>query len=448
MLDLGQNISAAVAFTRFGLGARPDDTMPADPASWATHQLTAPDPNQVAGGKSTAAALGMVATLYQADSSQPAWVDAVNAIYALFVADIQALFTGAVATRAPFRERMVLFWNNHLALMADRIEVMATAGAYLREAIRPNATGSYASLLIAAITHPAMIYSLDNDESVGPASPLAKAWAQTGRTPLNINENLARETLELYTLGAEGGYTQADVIALAMLLAGLKVRIVGGTPGTYYDTSQAQPGSQMLLGRSYPATMAGLLAALTMLATHPSTCRHLATKLVTHMTSDTPAASDVAAITSVLSASNVNLGLASAALVGLKAAWIPGTKLRAPADLAIASLRAVGSAAADLPNMFVALGTLGGLPWRSVFPDGWPDLAAQWVGPQQTLLRLGLTQWVAVWTAYRAQHPSTDAVAACALGPLLGAGSRSAVAATNQAEQLMVLFGTPEFQRR
>lgn len=451
-LELGQDIGAAMASNRFGLGARPDDPPPPDPAAWLVRQLAGPDPALSAGGTSTAAGLGMVATLYLATPGTPAWMDAVQAIYALFVGDIQALFAGAVATRAPFRERMALFWNNHLALIADRIEVMATAGAYLRDAIRPNVTGSYAGLLTAAITHPAMIYSLDNDESVGPASPLARAWlqgvGQAGRIPLDINENLARETLELYTLGAEGGYTQADVDALAMLLTGLKVRIVGGAPATYYDSSMAQPGSQTLLGGRYPATMAGLQAALAALATHPSTYRHIATKLVAHVTSDSPAAADVSAIAAILARSNGQLGPATAALVGLGSAWVPATKLRAPAELAIASLRAVGATEADIPPMFASLGAMGGLPWRAPFPDGWSDRAADWVGPQQTLLRLAWAQWMAVRTAYRAQRPATDTVIESALGPLLGSASRRALAATDPPERLIVLFGTPEFQRR
>ncbi len=296
MTALGSNIAAAQAFTRFGLGGRPDDAIPSDPVGWLRAQLAAPDPTPVAGMPTAAYGLALMNTMVSATPGTSARNNAIAAILALFQNEAQAYLTNAVVTPAPFRERLVWFWANHFAVMASPYLVSVTAGAYIRDAIRPHVTGTFADMLQAVMSHPAMITSLNNQQSVGPLSHRAVALVKSGGPQLNINENLGRETLELYTLGVQAGYTQADVDAMAYLLTGWMVEATTPPQGFYYDWKSAQPGNQTLMGNTYPGTQTGCVAALQWLATHPYTYQHLATKLVTHFVSDTPAASDIATV--------------------------------------------------------------------------------------------------------------------------------------------------------
>jgi uncharacterized protein (DUF1800 family) len=370
-----------------------------------------------------------------------------------FAQEQQTMLANAVLTTAPFRERLVQFWANHFAVMATTIPTLACAGAFVRDAIRPHVTGLFSDMLVAVMQHPAMLYSLNNPGSLGPQSlaALAIAKASDGQKTADINENLGRETLELYTVGIAANYAQADVDAMACLLTGWTVNLTTLPYGFVYRPSQAQPGQQTLLGSVYSNTQggsntqAGCLSALEALATNPYTYQNLATKLVTHFTSDTPAASDVAAVAGVLSATGGNLGAAAAAVVALPNAWQPLTKLRTPQDLVVAALRASNTTAAGMPQMPWMLNVMGQPLWQPPFPDGWSDLAADWTGPPLMLMRSDCMGEL----AKLATGVTPALAAASSVGPFLSANT---VAVMNSAalasDQLTLLFASPEFQRR
>ena len=134
----------------------------------------------------------------------------------LYLEQVAARYRVAARTGEPFRERLMHFWTNHFAVSADKPQVIALAATLENEAIRPHLAGRFVDLLLAVESHPAMILYLDNQASIGPNSQLAQRAARRLRTQrkLDINENLAREILELHTLGVDGGYTQADVTSL------------------------------------------------------------------------------------------------------------------------------------------------------------------------------------------------------------------------------------------
>jgi uncharacterized protein (DUF1800 family) len=434
----------AQAFTRFGLGGRPDDPIPSDPVAWLSAQVSGPDAAPVAGMPTVAAGLALLYAREQLPIQSASQDVITRKIWDGLHAEQQAFLSYAVLTRTPFRERLVWFWANHFAIMADTVPMACVAGPYIRDTIRPHVTGTIADMLQAVITHPAMIYSLNAAASCGPQSQLAQVAAQSGivRT---INENLARELLELYTVGISAGYTQADVDALACLLTGLDVNIKPGAPlGMFYNAAKQQPGSQTVMGITYPGTQAGLAGALTTLGTHPATYLHLATKLVTHFVSDTPVAADIQSVYQALASSGGSLPAAHLALVQLKNAWIPLQKLRPPQDFVIAALRAANTGEAAMPAAIATvLKPMGQPVWQPPFPNGWSDLASSWTGPQPMLLR---GDWASAFGAGLSGSSPAE-VAQATVGPFLSARTSSLVSAGGQAA-LGLLFCSSEFQRR
>ena len=166
--------------------------------------------------------------------------------------EVAARLAAAASTPAPFRERLVWFWSNHFTVSAEKALVFALVGSFEREAIRPHVCGYFTDMLLAATRHPAMILYLDNHLSV------RKGWQGRGLrasrstafpAPRDLNENLAREILELHTLGVNGGYTQADVTEFARVLTGWTVRptmfdLDEASPGFVFDPERHEPGAK------------------------------------------------------------------------------------------------------------------------------------------------------------------------------------------------------------
>jgi len=259
-----------------------------------------------------------------------------------------------------FVERLVAFWSNHFCVSAGKSEILrASAGSFEREAIRPYVLGRFAEMLLAVERHPAMLFYLDNAQSVGPAS---RAGQNRKR---GLNENLAREIMELHTLGVDGGYTQGDVTSLARVItgwtfAGREGRM--GEPGTFlFNANMHEPGDQTVVGRAYLAGGFGQgEAALNDIARHPATARHLATKLVRHFIADAPPPAAVDKIVAVFRSRDGDLRAVSTALVDLPEAWsAPPTKIRNPYEFLVAAGRMLGATPADPGPMLNGLRTLG-----------------------------------------------------------------------------------------
>lgn len=441
--------SAAQAFNRFGFGGRPDDTVPASPMAWLSNQITCEDTAPAPGGSllTLPQALTMVNNVQTAPFLSVQQQAATALLWVAMAAEEQSFLATAITTKTPFRERLVWFWSNHYAVMAGAHgPMLGVSGTYVRDAIRPNMTGTIAQMLQAAVLHPAMIYSLNANFSIGPQSPMGITHTKNGN-PVTINENLGREILELYSVGITAGYTQADVDALAYLLSGIDVNLVPcSTQGTIYNPQKAQPGNFTLMGITYPGTQVGLMSALQMLGTNPCTYAHLASKLVAHFTSDTPTAADIAVVTNALQNSGGSLPAAHHAIIGLQNAWVPFQKLRTPVDLVVAAARAGNITAATMPSNLNYWMTVMGQPtWCPPFPNGWSDDAAPWCGPAPALLRMGFCNFFAGMLT----GTSTAQTLAASIGPLVTAASSKLITSSiNVREQLTMLFGCPEFQRR
>jgi uncharacterized protein (DUF1800 family) len=454
--------SSLHAMRRFGFGRRGTERLPDEPKAWLLAQLTVSDPLLSAPGPSTlnAAMVGrrwqamLAAQRGKAGGTMAAGDTPANSIPGgllpngstalgydeLFPAEMTAQLQHAVSTDLPFRERLVWFWANHFTVAARGSPwSFGLNGAYVQEAIRPHVTGRFADLALAVMHHPAMLDYLDGDHSVGPHSP-------TGiKQHLGLNENLAREFMELHTLGLGSGYTQGDVTALALVLTGERVRLLEDPPGAYFKPDMHEPGSQMVLGHAFGASGNEADAAITWIAGHPATRRHLAKQLVQHFVADMPPASPVSRIEAALQSSNGDLTAAYRALIDLQEAWQPMTKFQAPAEYVVAVQRAV-----DLPfepgrRLLDATADLG-QPFRNpLLPNGWPDSGAAWIAGEALLKRADY----AMIQASRPHAPDAQAVLEATIGDVCSGATRAAViACPNNAEALATVLASPEFMRR
>jgi uncharacterized protein (DUF1800 family) len=358
----------------------------------------------------------------------------------LVLNEAKARFDAAANAEIGFVERLVWFWSNHFCISADKIVGMA--GPYEREAIRPHVLGRFADLLQAVESHPAMLFYLDNVESMGPNS-IAGINRDKG-----LNENLARETLELHTLGVRSGYTQADVTSFAKVLTGW----------TWFPPSEPnhggefifnrllhEPGAQTVLGKSYPQSgMDQGRAVLADLARHPATAQHIAQQLAAHFIADEPPPSLVAKLEKTFNDSDGDLKQVAKTLIAADESWTPRRqKLKAPAQWVAAVLRLTGAQAmAPIGQVVNAQATLGEPLWRPPAPNGFSDTEAAWID--------GVPKRLDVANGFAGRVPAADPLALLetSLGPLASAASRATVArAETRRQALALLVMTPEFLR-
>lgn len=353
----------------------------------------------------------------------------------------------ALEAETGFGERLVQFWSNHFCIGATKSNMTRImAGAYEREVIRPHVFGRFEDMLLAAESHPAMLDFLDNRLSIGPASPAGK---RRGR---GLNENLAREILELHTLGVSGGYAQVDVTNLARIITGWTVvgrEAVLGFPGSFaFNAGLHEPGAPELLGKPYgqPGKEKGL-AALTDLARHPATADFIAIKLVRHFVADDPPPALVRDLSAVFRKTEGNLAAVSRALIESDAAWsAEPTKIRSPQEFLLAAFRALGRKA-EFGPIAGPLGTMGQPFWQPSGPNGYPDGNEAWASPEGIKTRIDVA---AGWGRQAAGSvPDPRALTEDILGPLLSPETRAAVArADSKPQALALLLMSPEFQRR
>jgi len=314
-----------------------------------------------------------------------------NVIQKTFRAEALARLQRATLADCGFTERLVVFWSNHFCISASKGELARIwAGAFEREAIRPHVLGRFADMLRAAEQHPAMLFFLDNQQSLGPDS---RAGQNRKR---GLNENLAREIMELHTLGVGGGYTQDDVTSLARIItgwtfAGRQGQL--GVPGSFvFNVNAHQPGSQILLGKTY--AQAGLAqgeAALADIARHASTANFIATKLVRHFVADDPPPALVARLRDIFVKTDGDLKALAMALVDSDEAWkAPLTKMRSPYDFLVASGRLLARVPEDPGTYLNNLNLLGQPLWSPAGPNGFPDTSAAWAAPEGMKLRLDI----------------------------------------------------------
>jgi uncharacterized protein (DUF1800 family) len=338
-------------------------------------------------------------------------------------------------------ERLVWFWSNHFCISADKDAAMV--GAYEREAIRPHVLGRFADLLQAVESHPAMLLYLDNVLSMG-ADSVAGINRDKG-----LNENLARETLELHTLGVRSGYSQADVTNFAKVLTGW-TWLQPGEPvhgGEFIFMKRLhEPGDQFVLGKSYADSGVDQgRAVLRDLARHPATAQHIAEKLARHFVADEPPPALVHKLAKVFLDSDGNLRQVARTLVTAEESWAaPRQKLKPPAEWIAGVIRLTG-AQDEIPigRIMNAQMALGAPLWRPPAPNGYPDNEAAWID--------GIARRIDIAAEFAGRAARADPLESLenGLGPLASAQTRETVArAESRGQALTLLAMAPEFLRR
>ena len=484
-------MEASIALNRFGLGARPGDKLDGTPRGWLLSQMERYDPRpgpiaalapsttiaaeladymaevrmarRGAGKRVAAAAAPMPGTPELPAKPQKAGAELRRAARREgrehYVAAVQARALAAIHSETPFLERLSHFWANHFAVSADKLTTVGLAGALEFEAIRPNLLGSFRDMLHAVERHPAMLLYLDQAQSVGPGSPAGLAGNRARR--LGLNENLAREILELHTLGVRAGYSQADVTEFARAMTGWTVaglgrgpaaRLAGRTgsaPGSFVFASRLhEPGTRTILGKVWPQQGEGQApAVLDMLATHPATARHIATKLARHFGGDDPPAPMVARIEKAFLESGGELPAVYRALIKSPEAWAAQPlKFKSPWEWSISAYRALGTRELQ-PQAVTGLMTQLGQPvWRPGSPAGWDDVAGSWAGPDALMRRVEAAERMAQRT-----RDLVDARARAAeLFPdaLSPATAQAIARAESPGQGVALMLVAPEFLRR
>jgi uncharacterized protein (DUF1800 family) len=475
LMSVDQKAEAANALDRFGLGPRPGSiaAIASDPRGALLAELDRPNagridaPDLLTSGeaareafafrqmrrqerqaaqakRSGGEAMQKDAASESMQSEQGKRKNGPNAIRRIFLKEADARLTAALSAEIGFAERLAWFWSNHFCVSAAKGPVRALCGAYEREAIRDNLGKRFGDMLLAVETHPAMLLYLDNARSIGPDSPAGR------RRKRGLNENLAREILELHTLGVRTGYTQDDVTRFANVITGWTIRPLRRDPqhgGEFvFNPRMHEPGAQTVLGTRYDERGAEQgRAVLHMLARHPATAQHIATKLARHFVADDPPASLVERLSKRFRDSDGDLKEVAKALVTAPEAWqSPRAKLRRPSEWIVAALRASRVDRADVRRVIQAQAMLGEPLWRPPAPNGFADDNGSWLDGLAN--RLDIANQFARRIAGNADP---QAIYAETLAPIASTETRQTIArAESRPQALALLFMAPEFQRR
>jgi len=516
---------ASIALNRFGLGARPDESVPDNPKAWLKHQIEAFDPKpaalvsvppraEVAGeladfydqqrqlrqmglgrrqqraatapmsgqpgmvpppGEPQDMAMGPAATAVPPGTPEPgakAGVDDPLKDARRFVgrqvrddyaAAVGARINVALISNAPFADRLTHFWANHFAVSADKLQVIGLSGLLEFEAIRPNLTRTFGDMLNAVERHPAMLLYLDQAVSVGPNSAAGRFAARRPRPngqKLGLNENLAREIMELHTLGVRSGYTQADVTEFARALTGWSVAGIGrgpgarmagtdGTPGDFVFAERLhEPGERTIIGRTYGQEgEKQAQAVLDTLATSPATAQHIATKLARHFAGDTPPPALVRRLQASFVKTGGDLPSLYRVLIDSPECWVPQpVKFKSPWEWTVSAYRALGMKEVQPLAAVGLLNQLGQPTWKPGSPAGYDDIAASWAGPDALVRRVEASERFAARAGAQ--------IDARALGPrlfpatLTPATQQALARAESPGQALALLLVSPEMLRR
>lgn len=446
--------AASIASHRFGFSEPSLGAVQSDPRGWVLDQFRQAAPLDTTGLIDSVNALRMTREVLKgALQGQP--VESAKkpedelgsmtpARLELRKANIQGLrrrWQHVVSTPTPVAERWVQFWANHFCVAATKGTMIALVWPHEYEAIRPHAFGSFKALARAAVLHPAMLLYLDNAQSIGPDSPGGQ------RRNKGLNENLARELLELHTLGVRGGYSQEDVTQTAKLLTGWTVN--AQTQGKVdFVSALHQPGTKAVLGKRYAQGPQAIDELLSDLIKHPSCADFLAGKLVRHFVSDDPPPALVRAVATRFRDTDGDLQALAAALFGNDLAWHPdhAAKFKRPEEYVLSAHRMLKIPSVAVEQVVPAVQSMGQAIGRAPSPQGWPDRAQDWLSPDALLKRV---QWAERFAEKHGVGGDARTAARLAWGEdLSGATFKQIERADSAAQAMALLLASPEFQRR
>ncbi|MGI9281796.1 MAG: DUF1800 domain-containing protein [Endozoicomonas sp.] len=444
MLD--QHEKTAIAAHRFGLGARPGDLerIRQDPEQWLVKQLLIPHYRS-----RPPSSAELMRALYDFSKAQKAFKNTMadkpeNPARQLYIEQSAATVMEAVNSQNPLSWRLLDFFSNHFSVSAQGNRMRVLAPSLEREAIVPHQIGHFEDMLLAVSQHPAMLVYLDNERSIGPNSRTGKQRKR------GLNENLAREILELHTLGVSGGYTLNDIQELAKAITGWSItRAADKRQGFKYRANGHEPGARTVLGKSYHQKgVAQGEAILKDLARHPATARHISFKLARHFISDIPPEALVSALSDTWNKTRGNLHAVMTTLIHHPEAWQPEfKKYKTPREFFISSLRVANVKELPAERVMNLLNHLGQKPFAAGSPAGYDDTADAWNGSGALLKRI---DWINQMSLrFKSANFSPRELLDHYFGPLTSAKTRRWVMGAESREQSAALFLlSPEFLRR
>lgn len=443
--------SPEVAANRFGLGAKKGElqTIAQGPVQWLSKQLVSFQYDNSRWDSEKA--IQAVSDFYQAKRKQK---NSVNASKADGVADRKKIIKEAIRTSVntlshamqtqdSFQARLIDFFSNHFSVSANNLKMQALAPTLEREAIAANLTGSFYQLLIAVEMHPAMIIYLNNEQSAGPDSKFAQRKKQRG-----INENLAREILELHTMGVNGGYTQNDVKELAMSITGWSVGNPQRGEKAVFKFRKAlhQPGDRFLVGKKYTQQNENQgKQILYDLSIHPSTARFVCFKIARHFIADQPNDDLVKTMTRTWIRSKGLIPEVLKTMIDHPLSWQKEQKkFKTPREFIISAVRACGRWDRSKIGPYAALNLLGQAPFGAGSPAGYGDVSSSWDGGEALVSRI---EWADHFSAGFKTDPAM--IARNALGSQLSRETQTMIQRAESRQQGLAIFlMSPEFQRR
>lgn len=452
------SVSSVLAVHRFGLGARQGeiDAMGRDPVGQLLSQVKKPELPRTKGlmpafevmrahhkhrakikafQKKQAASNEML----KKPKKEP------NPVAVAYRGETGARWKHYKETNTPFAERLTMFWSNHFAVSAQQNRLRGMVGAYEREAIRPHINGNFADMLIAVAKHPAMLIYLNNAESIGPNSTAGQ------RRNKGLNENLARELLELHTLGVDGGYQIKDIQALAKGITGWSAggpRSKGNEGKFLFRARAHEPGTQLFLGDHYRSDASTRIGEdmLMRMARHPSTALFIAGKLARYFVSDTPSDDLVKSMARAFYHSEGGLMPTYEAMLRHPDAWAEtGGTFKPPIDFLASAVRSF-DANLRVPEINQAAVLLGQRMWYVSSPQGYKTDQKTWVTSDSLKTRVDVAVKFAGRTTLNAEPLK---YARDILGARLSDETELAlVRAADTPQAIAIMLMAPEFQRR
>lgn len=368
----------------------------------------------------------------------------------------QARLLRAVYTQRQLYEVMTDFWSNHFNIFAAKGADRWLSTSYDRDTIRPHALGRFKDLLRATAQSPAMLFYLDNWLSASPGSAIARFAPNNRRR--GINENYARELMELHTLGVDGGYTQKDVQEVARCFTGWTIRPRGENGGFYFEPRIHDLGEKTVLGRRIP-TGGGMddgLKVLDILAYHPSTAHFISQKLARRFVSDQPSSSIVNKAAEAFRQSDGDIPTVLRTIFDAPEFFAPEAfqaKVKTPLEYVASALRATAAEVQMSHQLLRYLGRMGEPLFLAQPPTGYPDVGSSWTSPDMLLTRMNFASDLIMnripGSRVRPEDlPSKELFERLVAPEALSSATRSALSEIEGAQSIALLMAAPEFQRR
>ena len=444
-------MKATIATNRFGLGANEGEINQAmdDPKTWLLNQLNSEPVITFNKELNDLSAISNTFLDYKQQKSETKDKEKLNEIKkaerAFFRDNFRSLSADlvyqSIQSNNSLNYRLLDFFSNHFSVTANNKQMRAFAPYLEREAIANNMLGQFNELLLSVYQHPAMLFYLNNEKSYGPNS-------RQGKKGRGLNENLAREILELHTLGVDGGYTQSDVYELALGISGWSIARPKKNRGIGFQFKGYghEPGERTLLNKNFPQK--GLdqgKAMINYLANHPSTAQFVCTKLVVHFISDKPNEILVERLTKRWLETQGNIKAVMTELINAEEAWQPEKqKFKTPREYVVSTLRATNLEKVKTNQILSVLRRLGQQPFNAGSPKGYSDKETDWNGSSALMARIDLASMLSSRYKLNAEKFIKNA-----LGESIDDSVYKRVIRAESRQQAMVLaLMSPDFQRR